>query len=161
MMDLNSSNKIMALAIEKARTTMNNDIGGPFGAAITDKEGNVICVTSNSVLSASDPTAHAEINAIREACRILNTIDLSDYYLFTTAFPCPMCISAVIWANITKVYYGCEPLDAEKIGFRDQLIYEQLKKPTLDSKILNLNQLNREDCLKLFTEYQEKNKNIY
>ncbi len=160
-MDINSNKKIMALAIEQARDTMNKDIGGPFGAAITDKEGNVICVASNSVIAGNDPTAHAEINAIREACRILNTIDLSDYYLFTTAFPCPMCVSAIIWSNIKKVFYGCEPLDAEKIGFRDQLIYQQLKKTSIDSEILNLQQLNREECLKLFEEYQEKSKSIY
>ena len=154
-------NDIMKLAIDKARETMNKDFGGPFGAAIVNKEGNVITVASNSVLKDNDPTAHAEINAIRQACKILNSKDLNEYILYTTAYPCPMCLSAIIWANIKEVYYGCTPKDAENIGFRDDFIYRLISEKCNDSNTLNILQLDRDECIKLFEEYNEKEKVIY
>ena len=154
-------NDIMKLAIDKARETMNKNFGGPFGAAIVNKEGDVITVASNSVLKDNDPTAHAEINAIRQACKILNSKDLKDYILYTTAYPCPMCLSAIIWANIKEVYYGCTPKDAENIGFRDDFIYRFINEKCNDSNTLNILQLDRDECIKLFDEYKEKEKVIY
>ena len=97
-------NRVISLAIEQARKTMNQNIGGPFGAAIIDKDGNIISVSSNTVLRDNDPTAHAEVNAIREACKKINSYDLSECILYTTAYPCPMCLSAIIWANIKKIF---------------------------------------------------------
>ena len=118
--------EIMELGINKARTTMNENKGGPFGAVITDKNGKVISVASNLVLETCDPTAHAEINAIREASKKLKTHDLSNCILYATGYPCPMCLSAIIWANIQTVYYGTDVIEAENIGFRDDLIYKYI-----------------------------------
>lgn len=154
-------NSVMKLAIDRARETMNKDFGGPFGAAIIDKDGNVISVNSNSVLRDNDPTAHAEINTIREACKKLNTYDLTDYVLYTTAYPCPMCLTSIIWSNIKKIYFGCTPEDAEKIGFRDDFIYRFINNNCSDSNILEINALDREECVKLFEEYSKSNKTIY
>ena len=153
--------KHMRLAIEKARTTMNNLEGGPFGAVIIDQNQRVLSVSSNSVLKDHDPTAHAEINAIREAGRILKTHDLSNCILYTTCYPCPMCMSAIIWANIKVIYFGASAKDAEQIGFKDDFIYRFFKKDVKDSNLLHANELNREECLKLFDEYAKKNFEIY
>lgn len=150
---------VMELAIKRARETMNEGKGGPFGAAIVDKNGEIISVASNMVLGKNDPTAHAEIEAIREACKKLNTYDLSGCTLYATGYPCPMCLSAIIWANIKDVYYATELEDALKIGFRDSFIYDYLKNKNSD--ILNLKQMNRMEAIELFNEYQEKNKTIY
>ena len=116
----------MMMAIEEARRTMNEDKGGPFGAVITDLDGNVISVASNLVLESHDPTAHAEVMAIRKASEKLGTHDLSKCILYATGYPCPMCLSAIIWSNIRKVYYGTNLREAEEIGFRDDFIYEYL-----------------------------------
>ena len=150
---------MMHLGIEEARKTMNQNIGGPFGAVITDKDDNVIAVSSNTVLGSHDPTAHAEINVIRKACAILETYDLTGYKIYATGYPCPMCLSAIIWANIKDVYYGTDLKDAEIIGFRDDFIYKYLSGE--QKEILNIKQINRDDCLKLFEEYILKSKKIY
>ena len=150
---------MMNLGIEEARKTMNENIGGPFGAVITDKDGNVISVASNTVLGSYDPSAHAEINAIRKAGQVLKTHDLSGCKIYATGYPCPMCLSAIIWANIKEVYYGTDLSDAEKIGFRDDFIYEYLKGN--NKEILSIEQLNHDECLELFKEYSDKNKEIY
>lgn len=149
---------IMKIAIEEARCNMNKGCGGPFGAVITDLEGNIICSESNLVLEKHDPTAHAEIMAIRRASEILGTHDLSECILYATGYPCPMCLSAIIWANIKKVYYGTNLEDAEKIGFRDNLIYNYLKG---DNNVLDMEQINYDECLELFKEYQKDGKEIY
>lgn len=153
--------EIIKLAIEKAKNTMTNNIGGPFGAAIIDESGEVLSVSSNSVLRDNDPTAHAEVNAIREACKKRNNYDLSGCVLYTTAYPCPMCLSAIIWANIKKVYFGCRPEDAEHIGFRDDFIYKFIENKCQNKDVLEINELDREECLKLFEEYKKLNKTIY
>lgn len=150
---------IMELAIEEARKTMNENKGGPFGAAITDKDNNVLVVTSNRVLETNDPTAHAEIMAIREASKKLGTHDLSECTLYATGYPCPMCLSAIIWANIKKVYYATNLEDAEKIGFRDSFIYDFIKEN--NKEVLQLNELDRDKAISLFEEYANKNKEIY
>ena len=152
-------NKYFKLAINKAKKTYRNNEGGPFGATITDKEGNVIVVASNQVLKKNDPTAHAEIEAIRKACKKLKTYDLSDYVIYTTCEPCPMCLSAIIWSNIKQVYYGANKLDAANIGFRDDYIYNYLE--SRDSNVLKMNNIDRKECLEIFEEYKELNKEIY
>lgn len=152
-------NDIMKFGIEEARKTMNENKGGPFGAVITDMEGNIISVASNLVLESHDPTAHAEVMAIRKAGETLGTHDLSGCILYATGYPCPMCLSAIIWANIKKVYYGTNLKDAEKIGFRDDFIYSYLKNK--DTEVLEILELNHDECLELFNEYSEKNKQIY
>ena len=149
----------MELGIEEARKTMNMNLGGPFGAVITDKDGRVIAIASNTVLGDSDATAHAEVNAIRKAGKVLGTHDLSGCTLYATGYPCPMCLSAIIWANIKTVYYGTDLSDAEKIGFRDDVIYNFIKDN--DNNVLELKQMDHEKCLELFNEYVDKNKEIY
>ena len=138
---------------------MKSNEGGPFGAVITDKDGNIISVANNQVLKNNDPTAHAEVQAIREACKKLNTHDLSGYILYTSCEPCPMCLSAIIWSNIKEVYYGCTKEDAGNIGFRDDIIYDYLKGKNKD--LINLKQIDREDCIHLFNEYKKLNGEIY
>lgn len=150
---------MMSLGIEEARKTMNENIGGPFGAVITDKDNNVLAVASNTVLGSHDPSAHAEINAIRKAGQVLGNHDLSGCKIYATGYPCPMCLSAIIWANIKEVYYGTDLKDAEKIGFRDDFIYEHLKGNNKD--VLSISQIDRDKCLELFDEYSSKNKEIY
>lgn len=150
---------IMNLAINQARKTMRNGEGGPFGAAIVC-EGKVIAVSSNTVLRDNDPTAHAEVNAIRKAGKILGTYDLSNCILYATGYPCPMCLAAIMWANIKTVYYGTDLDDALKIGFRDDFIYQFIKNNCC-GKDLKLQQINKEDCLKLFEEYKDTGKIIY
>lgn len=152
--------EIMKLGIDEARKTMKQDIGGPFGAVIT-KNGKVICVASNRVLADNDPTAHAEITAIRKACKILQTYDLSGCELYATGYPCPMCLSAIIWANIKKVYVCGLPKDAEDIGFRDDFIYEYIKCGQKDTDTLSIEFLDREPAQRLYSEYDEMSKTIY
>ena len=119
-------NEYMKIAKEIAENGMNHDEGGPFGAVIL-KDGELIAVAHNTVIKTNDPTAHAEINAIRQASQKLQRFDLSDCILVTSSEPCPMCLSAIIWANIHDVYYGTDLKDAENIGFRDQKIYDFIK----------------------------------
>lgn len=152
-------NKFMQIAKENADKGILNNEGGPFGAVIVDENNNIISNGNNQVLNQKDPTAHAEIVAIREACKKLNTYDLSNYTLYTSCEPCPMCLSAIIWANIKKVYYGCTKHDADKIGFRDDIIYQYLKGEKTD--LIDLQEMDREECLKTFEEYQKKSGVIY
>jgi guanine deaminase len=160
-MDEKESKRLMRLAIDRARETMNQQIGGPFGALIIDQNHRVVAISSNSVLRDHDATAHAEMNAIREASKALNTHDLSGCVLYTTAFPCPMCLGAIIWSNIKTVYYGCQPIDADHIGFRDDFIYQFMNSHCQDPSVLHLEEFDRDSCLHLFEEYQKKNFNIY
>ncbi len=153
--------KLMQKAIDKAKETMNKNIGGPFGALIIDKSGEILAVASNSVLLDHDPTAHAEINAIRQATKKIGTHDLSGCTLYTTAYPCPMCLGAIIWANIKNVVYGCRKEDADKIGFRDDFIYQFIKAGAKDLSILALEEKFRDKCIALFQEYHEKEKDLY
>ncbi len=151
----------MELAVEKARQTMRAGIGGPFGAAITDARGEVIAVASNRVLSDHDPTAHAEIMAIRAACCRLGTHDLSGCTLYATGYPCPMCLSAMIWANITDCRYGNDLAAAGEIGFRDNRIYDFIRGGLTDHNTLRLRQEESEDCRALYAEYHESQKQMY
>lgn len=152
-------NKFMQIAKENADQGMRNNEGGPFGAVIIDKNGNIISKGNNKVLKNNDPTAHAEIVAIREACSKLNTYDLSECILYTSCEPCPMCLSAIIWSNIKEVYYGCTKEDAGEIGFRDDIIYDFLKGKNDD--LIKLKMIDREECIKSMQEYQEKKGIIY
>ena len=152
-------NEYMKIAKECAEHGVSKEEGGPFGAVITDKEGNIIAKGNNRVLISNDPTAHAEVTVIREACKKLGTYDLSDYVLYTSCEPCPMCLSAIIWANIREVYYGCTREDAGDIGFRDDAIYEYLEGK--NKELINLKQINREECMELFEDYKKNNRTIY
>jgi tRNA(Arg) A34 adenosine deaminase TadA len=118
----------MRQAIALAYQGMEGGHGGPFGAVIV-RDGQVIGQGHNRVLSATDPTAHAEVTAIRDASAHEKNFDLSGSVIYVNGLPCPMCMSAIFWARIGKVYYGCKPEDAAAIGFDDQAFYEELAKP--------------------------------
>lgn len=151
----------MQKAIQESKINMKNNFqnGGPFGAAIM-KDGKLIASAHNTVLESKDATAHAEINAIRETSKILGTHDLSGCILYTSAEPCPMCLSAIIWANIKEVYYANTRKDAEEIGFRDDMIYEYLKKETGD--IIHLHHIESEEAKEVFQNFKKQSeKKIY
>lgn len=154
----------MKIAKELSEDNLKTNVGGPFGACIV-KNGNIIGKGSNHVLSNNDPTAHAEIMAIRDACKNINSYDLSNCELYTSCYPCPMCLSAIIWSNIKKVYYGNTKEDASSIGFRDDYIYNYIKKLTdniEDNKILTLECVDREETIKSFNKFLNKSdKTIY
>ena len=152
-------NKYMKQARKNAKNGIINKEGGPFGAVVVDDKGQIISNGNNQVLKKHDPTAHAEVVAIREACKRLNTSDLSEYILYTSCEPCPMCLSAIIWANIKEVYYACTKNDAAKIGFRDDMIYEYLKGKYED--LITLKQIDREQCLKTMEKYEKMGGTIY
>jgi len=156
-----TNEKLMEMAIKQARKTMNKNYGGPFGAVIINEKGKVIAVSSNTVLKDKDPTAHAEISAIRQATLKLKTHDLSNCVMFSTAFPCPMCLGAIIWSNIKTVYYGCDSKQTNELGFRDDKIYEFLKDDCKNVNVLELSNQDQEKCTALITEYKEKEKQIY
>ena len=145
-----SMNEYMKRARENASIGIKNNEGGPFGAVIVDKDGKIIADGNNKVLKEKDPTAHAEIVAIRKACNLLNTHDLSNCTLYTSCEPCPMCLSAIIWANIKEVYYACDRKDAASIGFRDDDIYEFING---NNNILEMKQIDREDCIDVMKKY--------
>jgi guanine deaminase len=157
----NNHKQLMEIAIDEARRTMNLDFGGPFGALIINQNNEIIAVASNTVLRDHDPTAHAEINAIRKATKKLGTHDLSNCILYTTAYPCPMCLGAIIWSNIKKVYFGCIEKDADEIGFRDDFIYKFIENKRSNINILDLEEKERQTCLTLFKEYKDQNKQLY
>ena len=137
--------KFMKLAIGEARKGIRAGHGGPFGCVIV-RDGEVVGKGHNEVVRQHDPTCHGEVMAIRNACKELGTFDLSGCELYTTAEPCPMCAGAIMWANISKVYYGCNIADTDSIGFRDKQFYEE---PEDISE-----ELDRAECLELFEEYR-------
>lgn len=157
-------NKYMQMADELSKQNLLTNAGGPFGAIVV-KNDVVVGVGNNQVLKNNDPTAHAEVMAIRNACKNLNTYDLTDCELYTSCYPCPMCLSAIIWANIKTVYYGNTKEDAADIGFRDDLIYKYIK--TMDdlqstSSILKTVKMDNEETIKTFRKYQYKtDKTLY
>ena len=144
-------NKFMKLALEEAKRGVSQGDGGPFGAVIVH-DGEVIASAHNMVLKNDDPTAHAEVQAIRKACKILKTPLISDCEIYSTCEPCPMCLSAIMWARIPTVYYGCTKEDAGKIGFIDDYIYRVLDGS--DDGDLNRISLDRDGCLSLMEEWE-------
>ena len=155
-------NKYMKIAKELSEDNLKTNVGGPFGACVV-KDGRIIGKGSNHVLYNNDPTAHAEIEAIRDACKNINSYDLSECELYVNCYPCPMCLSAIIWSNIKKVYYGNTKEDAENIGFRDNFIYEFFRKlsdGSIDSNTLDLKGINREETIESFNKFLEKSDRI-
>ena len=154
-------NKYMKIADELAQQNILTNDGGPFGAVII-KNNEIVGKGNNQVVLKNDPTVHAEIVAIRDACKNLGTFDLTGCEIYTSCYPCPMCLSAIIWSNIKMVYYGNTKEDAEKIGFRDNLIYEYLEgqsKTTNKEDILKIIAMDREETIKTFESYQNKSEN--
>lgn len=153
------SGKFMELALEEAKKGIEKNQGGPFGAVIVRK-GQVIAKAHNSVVGSKDPTAHAEVNAIRKACKKLGRFDLSGCEIYSTCEPCPMCFAAIHWARLDRLVYACTRHDAEKIGFDDSEIYSILagrKKPAFD-----IEKAGKGGCMGILREYNsKKDKKLY
>lgn len=143
----------MKLAVEEAHKGVADGHGGPFGAVIV-KDGEVIASAHNMVLVNNDPSAHAEVQAIRKACDTLGTPLIPDCEIYSTCEPCPMCLSAILWARIPTVYYGCTKEDAENIGFMDAFIYDVLEGKNRGT--LKKISLDRDDCLSVMDEWDHK-----
>jgi len=148
--------RAIALAMENVRTGS----GGPFAAVIA-KAGRIIAEGANRVTATNDPTAHAEVVAIREACRILGDFQLTGCDLYTTCEPCPMCLGAIYWARPARVFYACVAADAAAAGFDDAFIYEELNRTHADRRV-PMQQLLREESLRIFSAWkQQENKTPY
>lgn len=144
----------MLEAIRLSREGMERNDGGPFGCVIV-KDGMIVGRGNNRVTSSNDPTAHAEVVAIREACQTLNSFQLDGCELYTSCEPCPMCLGAIYWARPEKVYYACTREDAARVGFDDDFIYAELQKELRDRSI-PVQQLMREDALLVFQDWMLK-----
>lgn len=155
---MKAKDRFMQIAIDEAREGINHHHGGPFGTAIV-KDGVVVASGHNHVLANNDPTCHGEVDAIRKACQKLGTFDLSGCELYTTGEPCHMCLCACMWANISKIYYGCTIADNEMIGFRDNR-FDQIfgGRDKLDGY---MTEIDRDACLKLFEDYKEMDAKKY
>ena len=149
----------MLRAIELSMISLKED-GGPFGCVIV-KNNEIISEGFNEVTNKNDPTAHAEIVAIRNACNKLNTFNLKGAQMFTSCEPCPMCLSAIYWSHIDKIYYGNNRKDAAKIGFDDSYIYDELS-IDLNKRKIPLEQINEKEAIKAFEEWEVKtDKTLY
>ncbi|MCT3358036.1 nucleoside deaminase [Latilactobacillus curvatus] len=146
--------KFMKLAAQEAQKNVGTQVGGPFGTVIV-KDGEIIAQGRNHVLANHDPSAHGEITTIRKACEKLGTYDLSGCELYTNAYPCPMCLGAIIWSNIKTCYYGNTAEDAKDIGFRDDFIYKFLSEGLKDKNVLDLEQHDRDMTIKAFDNFKE------
>lgn len=144
----------MREAIRLSRHGMDTNEGGPFGCVIV-KDGEIIGRGNNKVTTTNDPTAHAEVTAIRDACARLNVYDLSGCELYASCEPCPMCLGAIYWAKIKKVYFACTRNDATSIGFSDDLIYREIPKE-LDQRAIPIEQLMREEAMEVFNDWMQK-----
>ena len=150
---MEEKNKFMVKAIELSIKSAET-IGGPFGCVIV-KDNKIISEGSNKVTSTNDPTAHGEIVAIREACLKLNTFNLSGCELYSTCEPCPMCLSAIYWSHIDKIFYANTRVDAKNLDFDDSFIYSEINKKIGDRKIQMI-QMLRDEALKAFKIWDEK-----
>ena len=146
--------EFMREAIRLSREKMQRGAGGPFGAVVV-REGKIIARGWNRVTSSNDPTAHAEVTAIRAACKKLNTFQLDDCELYTSCEPCPMCLAAIYWARFNKVFYANTRQDAARIEFDDELIYREVARPVSRRKI-PMRQLLRPEALSVFAEWSAK-----
>ena len=146
-------NTYMKIAIDEARKGIAQNDGGPFGAVVV-KNGTVIGKGHNRVAKNNDPTCHGEMEAIRDACKNLDTFDLSGADIYTTGQPCVMCLGAILWSNINHIYYGCSIAENDMIGFRDDVFSKTLEINM--EKIQNkISQIDHEECLQLFRDYMK------
>lgn len=143
----------MRMAIELSEENVASGLGGPFGAVVV-RDGQVIAKSGNRVTSTNDPTAHAEVSAIRLACTALETFDLSGCVIYTSCEPCPMCLSAIYWARIGTIYFANTKTDAAQIGFDDKFIYDELDKPVQERSIPVV-QLMRSEALEAFRQWEK------
>lgn len=145
-------------AIKLSQEGMNSNDGGPFGAIVV-KDNVIVGRGNNKVTSTNDPTAHAEIVAIREACKTINSFQLDGCIIYTSCEPCPMCLGAIYWARPDKVYYACTRDDAASIGFDDDYIYNEMNQP-IDNRKIEMKQLLRDEAYKVFEQWKNKSDKI-
>jgi tRNA(Arg) A34 adenosine deaminase TadA len=157
-MNTEQQEAFMREAIQLSLSNIHSCTGGPFGAVIV-REGQIIARGANSVTATNDPTAHAEVVAIRQACEKLQTFDLSGCEIYASCEPCPMCLGAIYWARLDKLYYANTKSDAAAIHFDDQFIYEELEKP-LDQRSLFTRQLLRDEALEAFKTWSQMDQKI-
>lgn len=157
-MSLDPKIKFIKAAVKVAIKGMNNNEGGPFGCVVI-KDGEIVGRGNNKVTSTNDPTAHAEVIAIREACRNLNTFQLEGCEIYTSCEPCPMCLGAIYWARPDKVFFGSNHVDAANIGFDDEFIYKEISLP-YSKRSIPFQQLGREIALEAFIKWSEKEDKI-
>ena len=146
--------RFMLRAIELANNGMNSNDGGPFGCVIV-KNGEIIGEGNNNVTGSNDPTAHAEIVAIRNACKNLNSFQLNDCEIYTSCEPCPMCLGAIYWARPSKVFYACTREDAANIGFDDDFIYKELNL-SMENRSISMVQILQTKGLEVFNNWRTK-----
>lgn len=146
--------QFMRLAIELAQQGIDANEGGPFGCVIV-KNGEIVGEGNNCVTSTNDPTAHAEVVAIRNACRNLGTFQLDDCTIYTSCEPCPMCLGAIYWARPKQIFYACNKVDAAAVGFDDNFIYEEIERP-ISERHIKTDFLLREEGLKVFENWANK-----
>lgn len=147
--------KFMTRAIELAQAGVDSNLGGPFGCVIV-KDGEIVGEGNNQVTSSNDPTAHAEIVAIREACRNLSSFQLDGCTVYTSCEPCPMCLGAIYWARAEKIYIACNRTDAASSGFDDAFIYEELCGDDFASRKVPISTMMRDEGLEVFKNWIEK-----
>ena len=152
-MAVNEKEKYMLEAIKKAEENILTGTGGPFGAVVV-RDGKIIAAVGNRVTSTNDPTAHAEVVAIREACKELDTFDLSGCEIYASCEPCPMCLGAIMWARIDKLYYAADRFDASRAGFDDELFYSELALP-IEKRMLKPTQLLQIESNIVFDKWNE------
>lgn len=145
---MNEHEKFMRIAIELSEQNVKDGLGGPFGAVIV-KDGEVVAASANRVVPTNDPTAHAEISAIRQACQKLGTFNLKGCVIYTSCEPCPMCLGAIYWAHLDHIYFANTKADAAAVGFDDQFIYEEIER-RMEHRKLPIVQLMRNEAQKAF-----------
>lgn len=153
-----TADRYMQRAIELASANASSAGGGPFGAVVV-KDGKIVAEASNTVTVDNDPTAHAEVNAIRAACRNLGTFDLSGCELYTSCEPCPMCLAACYWAHISKIYYAADRKDADAAGFGDDMIYREISMP-LDGRSIPFVRIMEKEGLRPFLLWKENGSKV-
>lgn len=152
------SNSFMSRAIQLSLENIASGLGGPF-AAVVVKDGKIVAEGANRVTSTNDPTAHAEVVAIREACKKIGHFELTGCDIYTTCEPCPMCLGAIYWARPARVFFACTAADASAVGFDDSFIYDELGRPQSGRKI-PMQQLMREEALQIFRVWENKQDKI-
>ena len=151
--DITTEKAFMQEAIDISVENVKNG-GGPFGAVIV-KDGKIVARGMNRVTANNDPTAHAEVTAIRNACREMGTFKLEGCTIYTSCEPCPMCLSAIYWAGLDGIVYGNDKHDADRIGFGDQFIYEEIARP-MDARSIPCHQMMRDEALQAFRDWEQK-----
>lgn len=155
---MDTTEQYMKRAIELSQLNMEKGVGGPFGAVIV-KDGKIIGEGWNKVTSKNDPTAHAEVEAIRQACQNIQNFDLSGCEIYTSCEPCPMCLSAIYWARLNRIYYANTKKDAAKIQFDDDFIYQEIPK-AIETRKIPMKQIMREEAMRVFQMWESKSDKI-